>query len=105
MLLLKLNDQRAIISQAFWGLWLFPLGLLVIRSRFLFSVVGGWPVVNGVAYLANCFTALLLSQHAALVSKITFPFLFGEVAFTLWLLVVGARSPRGADPAVSSAVG
>jgi hypothetical protein len=44
--------------------------------------------------------ALLLPHFAALISRIAFPFLFGEVAIILWLLVVGARSQ---PPAAQSA--
>ena len=32
MLCLHIDGQGTIISQMFWGLWLFPLGLLVWRS-------------------------------------------------------------------------
>ena len=56
-------------------------------------ILGGWLIVNGLGYLTNSFTGLLLPQHLAVVSKATFPFLLGEVAFMLWLLIMGAR-PR-----------
>jgi hypothetical protein len=36
-------------------------------------------------------TGLFLPQHHNLVSTIAIPILFGEVAFMLWLLVMGAR--------------
>jgi len=35
-----------------------------------------------------------MPHHLELVSTITLPILFGEVAFTLWLLIVGARERR-----------
>ncbi len=102
MLFLHLNDQGTTLSQAFWGLWLFPLGWLVYRSGFLPRVLGIWLLVNGAAYLVNCFTGLLLPDHLQLVSTITFPALLGEVAFMLWLLVMGVRPKPLARPAPSS---
>lgn len=35
MLFLNLSGQMTIIPEIFWGLWLFPLGLLTFRSGFL----------------------------------------------------------------------
>jgi len=104
MLFLHIDGQGELVSQIFWGLWLFPLGLLVWRSGFLPRFLGGWLIVNGLAYLANSFTGLLLPQYLEIVSKITLPFLLGEVAFTLWLLIVGVRVGP-ARRAVASAAG
>ena len=102
MLCLHIDGQGTIISQMFWGLWLFPLGLLVWRSGPIPRILGGWLIVNGLGYLTNSFTGLLLPQHLAVVSKATFPFLLGEVAFMLWLLIMGAR-PRPLNAAAPSA--
>jgi len=105
MLCLHIDDQGALISQAFWGLWLFPLGLLVWRSGFIPRLLGGWLIANGFAYLANSFTGLLLPHHLDVVSKITFPILLGEVAFMLWLVIMGvkSRTPVGSSPAPAAA--
>lgn len=35
LLSLRLHGQGIIIASIFWGLWLFPFGILVIRSRFI----------------------------------------------------------------------
>ena len=35
MLFLNLHNQGFVIAEIFWGLWLFPLGLLVWRSGFM----------------------------------------------------------------------
>ncbi len=105
MLFLRLDSQGTLVSETFWGLWLFPLGVLVWRSGFLPRVLGGWLIVNGVAYLADSFTGLLAPEHLELVSKVTFPILFGEAAFMLWLLIVGARPKPLAGPASAAAAG
>jgi hypothetical protein len=96
MLFLRLHGQGAVINEIFWGLWLLPFGILVIKSRFLPRILGVWLIVNCFAYLALSFTGLLAPQYNQIVSKITFPILFGEMAIALWLLIVGAKG-RGLE--------
>ena len=40
MLLIRMRGQANGINQTFWGLWLLPLGWLVVRSRFLARWLG-----------------------------------------------------------------
>ena len=96
ILFLRLHHQEMLGAMIFWGLWLFPLGILTYRSRFLPRFLGVWLIINGFAYLAVSLTGLLLPQYEAAVSRITFPALSGELAFLLWLLIKGARE-RAAD--------
>ncbi len=91
MLLLNFDNQGVLVSEMFWGLWLLPLGVLVYRSGFLPRFLGGWLVINGLAYVTISITGLLSPQHLKLISTIATPILFGEVAFMLWLLIMGVR--------------
>jgi hypothetical protein len=91
MLFLRLHGQGIVINEIFWGLWLFPFGVLVMRSGFLPRILGSWLIVNCFAYLALSFTGLLVPQYQEMVSRITFPVLFGELAIALWLLIKGAK--------------
>lgn len=91
VLSLKLHSQEIGAAQAFWGLWLIPLGLLVWRSGFLPRLLGGWLILNGLAYVAQCLAWALLPQYQDTISNIAFPIQFGEVVFMLWLLIMGAR--------------
>lgn len=93
MLLLEAGKQGSLVSEMFWGLWLLPLALLVYRSGFLPRLLGVWLFVNGMAYMVISTTALLAPHRLERISTIATPILFGEVAFTLWLLIVGARGP------------
>ncbi len=91
MLFLRIHAQGILAAELFWGLWLFPLAILVYRSRFLPRFLGVWLVLNGLAYLAMSFTGLLLPQYAEMVGKLTVPALFGELALMLWLVIRGAE--------------
>jgi hypothetical protein len=90
-MLITFDRQGVLVSEMFWGLWLFPLGVLVYRSGFLPRFLGVWLFINGLAYVTISFTGLLSPQHVKTVSTIATPVLFGEMALMLWLLIVGAR--------------
>jgi hypothetical protein len=97
MLCLHLDHKGTVFVELFWGLWLFPLGLLVFRSGFLPRILGVWLIINGAAYVTMCLTGLLLPQHAGTVYKFALPALLGEVALMLWLLIMGIRPAPLAD--------
>src|SRR6266446_878602 len=105
LLFLRLHHQEVVAAEIFWGLWLFPLGVLAYRSRFLPRFLGVWLIINGFAYLAMSFTGLLLPQYEDMVSNISFPAQLGELAFMLWLVIKGARPPALPAPASSPAAG
>jgi hypothetical protein len=96
MLFLRLHGHGFDIAGIFWGLWLFPLGLLVYRSGFLPRILGVGLMVNCFAYPINSFTALVLPQYEAAVSRWTSPLQFCELAFMLWLLIMGSRQKPAA---------
>ena len=98
MLFLRLHHQEVVAAEIFWGLWLFPLGVLAYRSRFLPRFLGVWLVINGFAYLAMSFTGLLVPQYEDTVSNLAFPALLGEMALMLWLVIKGAQ-PQPLDVA------
>jgi hypothetical protein len=105
MLFLRLHRQEIVAAEILWGLWLFPLAILVYRSRFLPRFLGIWLIINGFAYLAMSFTGLLLPQYEDGVSNIAFPAQLGEIAIMLWLLIVGAKPSAPAVAASSASPG
>ena len=99
-------DQEIVAAEILWGLWLFPLAILVYRSRFLPRFLGTWLIINGFAsILIISFTGLLLPQYEDMVSNIAFPALLGEIAFMLWLVIKGANPQPLKAAASSPAVG
>ena len=103
MLFLNLHGHGFDVAGIFWGLWLFPLGLLVYRSGFLPRILGVVLMVNCFAYPVNSFTSLVLPQYEAIVSRWMSPLQFGELVFMLWLLIMGAKPKPPANPAYSLA--
>lgn len=102
-LFLILRDGGFDIAGIFWGLWLFPLGMLVYQSRFLPRFLGVLLMVGTFAYLANSFTSLVLPAYETVVSRWMSPLQLVEVVFMLWLLIMGAKPKPLAGPASSEA--
>jgi hypothetical protein len=96
MLFVTLHDRGFDVAGIFWGLWLFPLGLLVYRSGFLPRFLGVWLAIGGFAYVILSLAALLVPQYRDKVFAISQPATLGELAFMLWLVIKGARPPAGA---------
>jgi Domain of unknown function (DUF4386) len=103
MLFLNLRGGGFDVAGMFWGLWLFPLGMLVYWSGFLPRILGVLLMIGTFAYLANSFTALVLPTYEGVVSRWMNPLQAVEVVFMLWLLILGAK-PRPLAGPVSSAV-
>jgi Domain of unknown function (DUF4386) len=99
MLFLRLHHAGIVANELFWGLWLFPFGLLVFRSRFLPRILGVWLMINCFAYLAVSFAGLLFPQYEGMVFNSTFPAMLGELAIMLWLLIMGAKEQLSGAPA------
>jgi hypothetical protein len=93
MLFLRLHDHQVTAAEILWGMWLFPLGTLVYRSRFLPRFLGGWLIINGFAYVILSLIGLLLPQYEDKAFLFAQPALFGELAFMLWLVIKGAKPP------------
>ncbi len=82
MVFLRMHGQGILANEVFWGLWLFPFGLLVYRSR---------------SYLATSVTGILWPRYEQRVSNWVFPVMFGELAIMLWLIFMGAKERQPAS--------
>jgi Domain of unknown function (DUF4386) len=93
MLFIKLSDHQNTAAEMLWGVWLFPLALLVYRSRFLPRFLGVWLALGGLAYVILSFTGELLPQYQDKVFGYAQPAFLGEIAIMLWLVIRGAKPP------------
>lgn len=97
-LLIQIDGHGVLVSEVFWGLWLLPLGILILRSGMIPRFIGYWVIVNGIAYIVSGFTGILLPEFSAIVGKVSLPILFGELALALWLLIMGVKLPAAETP-------
>lgn len=101
-LFLRLHGQGLVFAQIFWGLGLFPFGMLVIRSNFIPRALGVILMIAGSGYLASSFASLFLPQHVRMASQIATVLAFGEVPLVFWLLIWGAKVKPSDAPAFTS---
>jgi len=91
---LSMHSSAATISTAFWGLWLFPFGALVIKSGYFPRILGILLLVAGFAYLASSVTSIVLPEQRRAISRVLMPLYFGELPIIFWLLIKGAKLPQ-----------
>jgi hypothetical protein len=93
MLFLDLHAQGLLIVEVFWGLWLLPLGLLLLRASFAPRLIGVLLIIGFAGYMLDFLTRLLFPAYTSIVSPIAGGSKFGELAMIVWLLIRGARTP------------
>lgn len=87
---LNLRGTGYDVAGIFWGLWLFPLGLLSYRSGFIPRIIGALLMIGCFAYLGNSFASIVYPDSADAVARILNPIQLVEMIFMLWLLIMGA---------------
>jgi hypothetical protein len=93
-LFVRLHGQGITVASIFWGLWLFPFGLLVIRSGFIPRWMGYALMLAGSGYLLNSFAILVFPQFSTFTGQISMPLQFGELPIMFYLAIWGARETR-----------
>jgi uncharacterized protein DUF4386 len=93
MFFIRLHSQGLTIDEIFWGVWLFPFGLLVFRSGFLPRWIGVWLMINCFGYVFLSLIGFFFPAYNDKAFLYLQPVLFGELAIMLWLLIKGARVP------------
>ena len=100
--LLSLNaftDGWAIGYACFFGLHLFLLGYLVLKSDYIPRILGVLLIISSLAYLIENSVRLVYphyEDYQAIISMVVFlPAFIGEFTFMLWLLVRGGKTPSG----------
>ncbi len=96
-----------LLVQLFWGLWLAPLGWIVVRTDAIPRILGLLLMFACAAYLIRVFGTVLIADFRSLpgVGLLALPGTFGEIGTCLWLLIFGSRpvaADRSLDPPAPS---
>lgn len=88
---LNVSQNAMTLASIFWGLWLFPLGKLVIESGYFPKTLGYLLMASCIGYLMSvCIKILFPGQNYVLLfSEIL---TFGEVVFALWFVFKGIQT-------------
>ena len=93
-LCLRLHGQGYVVAQIFWGLWLFPFAICVIRSGFIPRILGTLLMIAGCGYLGSSISELVFPQYADAIGRVTRILTLAELPIIFWLSIWGARPQR-----------
>ena len=84
------------LAEIFWGLWLLPYGLLVLKSHAIPRFFGVALILGCCAYLAGVIVPLYWSGYfeSPVGRYAGIPGSIGEIGGALWLTTFGARAPE-----------
>jgi len=93
MLYLDQYENGMRMVHIFSGLWLFPFGYLVYKSKFLPKFLGILLMLGCFSYLINFTGNTLLSNYpeTGIGKYISLPATIGEIGICLWLLIIGVK--------------
>jgi len=89
-LFMQLHGRGYVVAQLFWGLWLFPFGLLCIRSGFIPRILGWALIAAGIGYVADCAAWFLAPDFEDAVDAVARRLELGELPIVFWLMIWGS---------------
>ena len=101
-----MHHDGYLIAQIFFGLWLLPLGYLVVKSGWFPTWIGVLLIAGCFGYLVDTFATFLAPGVADTIEAIVLaPAAIGELSFVAYLLIKGVRDreeePRALVPVAS----
>jgi len=90
MYLLAAFNNGTMLSNIFWGAWLFPLGYLVFKSEFFPKTLGVLLMIGCCGYLIE-FIARFLFKITEIPWYVSMPSSLGEFGICLWLIIMGIK--------------
>lgn len=79
------------VGALFFGLWLIPMGVCVLRSQHMPRALGWVLVAGGVGYMANGFVTYLVPEAGAAADVLVVPATVGELWVIGYLLLRATR--------------
>jgi hypothetical protein len=104
MLFLSVYKNGFMIAQLFLGLWVLPLGYLVIKSGYLPRILGVFLLIDCLALLIWVFQFFLFYPDNQFISTLCLATSFiAEALLCLWLLIKGVNVEQWEKRAPESA--
>lgn len=94
MLSLDSYNNGIIVSQVFWGLWLFPFGYLVYKSNFLPKFLGIMLMIGCLYYFMDSMAQIAFPSYrdGVIDNILSICAMIGEFGICLWLLILGDKA-------------
>jgi hypothetical protein len=98
-LLFELNGAMWDIGSLFFGLWLIPMGYVVVRSRVMPAALGWVLMVGGVGYVVSTYLTMAVpGSPTAIADSLIWVATLGEFWMIGYLLSYGVRSDDQIPP-------
>lgn len=91
MMFLNTVRYSGTVLGIFGGLWLFPLGMLVFKARFIPQTIGILLLVAGTGTLVYGLMGVLFPAYGSSPIPAFIFFILAEIPFMLWLLIKGVK--------------
>ena len=79
------------VGGLFFGLWLVPMGWLVVRSGWMPRLLGQLLMAGGAGYVLSTFVSYVFANADLAVALLTVPATIGELWMVGYLIIFGAR--------------
>ena len=101
-LLYSLNETGWNIGGLFFGLWLFPMGYVIVKSGVMPIWLGRLLMAGGVAYVVSTYITMVVPDAPEAVSGLLIGLAtIGEFWIIGYLLIFGVRTPDRISPTVA----
>ena len=94
LLFINLYKNGSIIAQIPYGVWLFPLGYLVYKSRFLPKFLGLLLILDFFGNMSWFLQVFLLPDYKILAYPGNAISFIAEIALTAWLLIMAVKEQK-----------
>ncbi|MBR9703916.1 DUF4386 domain-containing protein [Candidatus Pacearchaeota archaeon] len=91
MFFINLNNEGILIATIFWGLWLFPLGILIYKSNYFPKILGIFMLISGTGFFIQPFLHYLIPSLESIFLPVIYIMTMGELLFMIWVLFKGAK--------------
>ena len=89
-----LYKTGGVIAQVPYGVWLFPLGYLVLKSGLLPKILGVLLIADGICQFVYVCQRLILPDLGIIAYPCMLISFIAELSLTLWLLIKGAKEQK-----------
>jgi hypothetical protein len=85
------------VGGLFFGLWLIPMGWLVVRSRWMPQLLGKVLMAGGLGYVLSTFVSYAFANADLAAGLLTVPATIGELWMVGYLILFGVRDHDRTD--------
>jgi hypothetical protein len=88
----KLHNYGYLIAQVFFGLWLLPLGNIIIKSQIIPKYFGVLLVAAAFGHLLEVIVTFIFPKYIFIIYPGLIIAMLGEFSFCFWLLYKGIKT-------------